>query len=69
MTKYYASLKHIDNNRKITRETDYAFWHQLQTGLLLALKEKGYLNEMQYNQAQEKLNKQYREPKNRGGGG
>ncbi len=61
MGKQFASLEHIENNRKITKETDYEFLHQLQTGLLLALKEQGRLTEMQYRHAKEKLDKQRRE--------
>ncbi len=58
MAKQFASLKRIDNNRKITEETDEAFLHRLQTGLLLALKEQGRLNEMQYRYAQRLLDQQ-----------
>lgn len=61
MAKGYASLKAIDNDRKITKETDDEFLHQLQSGLLLALKERGHLNEMQYRHAQERLNQQRRD--------
>lgn len=61
MAKRYASLEAIENDRKITRETDEAFLHQLQSGLLLALKEQGRLNEMQYRHAQDRLNQQRRE--------
>lgn len=61
MAKRFASLEAIQNNRKITKETDYEFLHQLQSGLLLALKERGCINEMQYRHAQERLNQQRRE--------
>lgn len=61
MAKQYASLKHIENNRRITRMSDDRFLHQLQTGLLLALKEQGILNEVQYRHAQDRLNRQNRE--------
>ncbi len=61
MAKKFASLEHIENDRKITKETNYEFLHHLQTGLLLALKEQGRLNEIQYRHAQEKLNQQRRE--------
>lgn len=61
MAKQYASLEAIENDRKITKEADYEFLHQLQSGLLLALKERGRLNEMQYRHAQDRLNQQRRE--------
>ncbi len=61
MAKQFASLERIENDRKITKETDYEFLHHLQTGLLLALKEQGRLNEIQYRHAQEKLNQQLRD--------
>ena len=40
--------------------TDIAFLHLLQQGLLLALKEQGYLNELQYCYAEAKLDTQIR---------
>ena len=58
MAKQYASLEAIENNHKITKDTDYEFLHHLQSGLLLALKERGRLNGMQYRCAQERLNQQ-----------
>ena len=61
MAKQYASLEAIENDRKITKETDNEFLHQLQSGLLLALKERGRLNEMQYRHAQDRLNQQRRD--------
>ena len=61
MAKQYASLEAIENDRKITKETDYEFLYQIQSGLLLALKEQGRLNEMQYRYAQDRLNQQCRE--------
>lgn len=61
MAKQYASLEKIEHNRKITRELDEPFLHRLQSGLLLALKEQGRLNEMQYRHAQERLDRQHRE--------
>ncbi|MBM6926447.1 hypothetical protein [Pseudoflavonifractor phocaeensis] len=60
MTKPYASLEQIEHNHKITQETDHAFLYLLQGGLLLALKEQGRLNEMQYRQAQDCLDQQHR---------
>lgn len=61
MAKQYASLESIENDRKITKEADYDFLHQLQSGLLLALKERGRINEMQYCHAQNRLNRQHQE--------
>lgn len=60
MAKQYASLEAIEHDRRITKETDEEFLYQLQTGLLLALKERGRLNEMQYRHAQDRLNQQRR---------
>ncbi|MDR3766785.1 MAG: hypothetical protein Q3Y08_07100 [Butyricicoccus sp.] len=58
MAKQYSSLEYIDNNRKITEETDYEFLYRLQSGLLLALKDNGRLSEPQYHHAQEQLDQQ-----------
>lgn len=58
MARQYASLEQIENNRKITRETDGPFLYRLQSGLLLALKEQGRLSEIQYRHAQEHLERQ-----------
>ena len=61
MTKRkFAQLQRIDNDHKITEEADSAFLHALQNSLLLALKEQGRLNEMQYRDAAERLNAQQR---------
>lgn len=61
MARQYASLEQIEHNHKITQETDHAFLYRLQGGLLLALKEQGRLNEMQYCHAQDRLDRQHRE--------
>lgn len=61
MARQYASLERIEHNHKITRETDHAFLYRLQGGLLLALKEQGRLNEMQYRQARDRLDRQHRD--------
>ena len=58
--KKFAALQQIDNGRKITPDSDYEFLYQLQTALLLALRERGTLNAMQYRQAEEKLKQQRR---------
>ena len=61
MARQYASLEWIEHNRRITRDTDHAFLYRLQGGLLLALKEQGRLNEMQYRQARDRLDRQHRD--------
>ena len=47
-------LQHIDHDRPVTKEEDGIFLRALKRALLLALKERGLLNEMQYRQALEK---------------
>ena len=59
--KQYAALQRIENDHKITRETDREFWYNLENALLLALLEDGTLTQMQYRQASEKLKRQRRE--------
>lgn len=61
MKKQYASLVRIEYDHPITGATDAQFLHRLQSGLLLALMERGRLGEMQYRSAQERLNRQQRE--------
>ena len=61
MARRYASLEKIEHNRRITKEQDALFLHRLQSGLLLALKEQGQLNEMQYRHAQDRLDRQHLE--------
>lgn len=55
-----AKLVYISENREITKETDPEFWFQFQRSILLALKDKGALNEVQYRYAEEKLKIQLR---------
>lgn len=59
--KQFSALQRIDNDRKITRETDRDFLYNLENALLLALLENGTLTQMQYRQASEKLRRQRRE--------
>lgn len=59
--KRFAVLQRIDNDRKITRETDHEFLFNLENALLLALLEDGTLTQMQYRQASEKLKRLRRE--------
>ena len=53
-----ARLLDIENDREITKETDSQFLFEYQRAVLLTLKDKGVLNEMQYRYAEEKLKKQ-----------
>ena len=53
-------LQSIENNEPITKETHYDFLYHLQCALLLALREQGRLNAMQYRHAEEKLKQQRR---------
>lgn len=61
MSREFASLEQIDNDHKITGDTDERFLYRLQSGLLLALKEQGRLSQAQYQYAQEQLDRQRRE--------
>ena len=56
-----ARLVKIENDREITRENDSRFLFEYQRAILLELKDKGILNEMQYRYAEEKLKKQLRQ--------
>ena len=53
-----AVLQKISNDRKITPELDSEFLFEYQKSLLLALKELGTLDEMQYRYAEQKLKTQ-----------
>lgn len=53
-----AKLHSIENDRRITRETDGEFLYEYQKALLLSLAESGRLTEMQYRYAEEKLRQQ-----------
>jgi len=61
MKRQFAELRSIDNNEPITPENHYEFLFCLQRSLLLALRELGRLNEMQYRHAEERLKQQRRE--------
>ena len=54
-------LLDIENDREITKETDSQFLFEYQRALLLTLKDKGVLNEMQYQYAEEKLKRQLKQ--------
>ena len=51
-------LERIEDDRRITRETDGEFLYEYQKALLLALMESGRLTETQYRYAEEKLRQQ-----------
>ena len=53
-----ARLVVTENDRGITKESDSQFLFEYQRSILLELKDKGILNEMQYRYAEEKLKKQ-----------
>lgn len=57
MTKKYAVLDRIDHNDPITPESHADFLCQLQSALLLALREQGMLSPMQHRRAEERLRK------------
>ena len=61
MERKTVTLKQIDHDHRITRETDSDFLYTLESALLLALKERGQLNEMQYRHAGQQLKIQRRE--------
>ena len=54
-----ARLAGIDQDRTITKETDPEFWFQYQRAILLALKDDGILNEIQYRYAEDRLKDQF----------
>lgn len=56
-----ARLLDIENDREITKETDSQFLFEYQRSVLLTLKDKGVLNEMQYQYAEEKLKRQWKQ--------
>ena len=56
-----AVLQYVENNRMINEEQDTDFLNLLQNSILLALKEAGLLNEMQYRYAEDKLKAQRRD--------
>ena len=58
MAKQFAVLQYIDNNEGITPENHYEFLYHLQSAILLALREQGKLNTIQYRHAEEKLKQQ-----------
>lgn len=57
--KEQAVLVQIEHNREITKETDPKFYFEYQRAILLFLKEKGILNEMQCRYGEKKLDNQF----------
>lgn len=55
-----ATLIKIENERMIRKDTDFEFLYSLQCGMLLALKDQGRLNEIQFRNAEMKLRQQQR---------
>ena len=53
-----AVMQSVENGRRITKERDQEFLYAFQRAVLLALKEAGRLNEMQYRYAEEELKAQ-----------
>lgn len=56
-----ARLLGVENDREITKETDSQFLFEYQRAILLELKDRGVLNEIQYRYAEEKLKKQLKQ--------
>lgn len=53
-----AKLINVEDNQTITRDAYVDFFHELQRGVLLSLKEESKLTEMQYLNAEEILKEQ-----------
>ena len=58
--KEHAILQTIENDRKITMESDRDFLFEYQKAMLLALKEHGTLDDVQYKYAEQLLKEQFR---------
>lgn len=56
-----ARLLDIENDREITKETDSQFLFEYQRAILLTLRDRGVLNETQYQYAEENLKKQLKQ--------
>ena len=61
MAGRFAQLKNIIGTDEITKEFHYEFLFHLEGAILLALREQGRLNPMQYRHAEEKLKQQRRD--------
>ena len=53
-----ARLVRIENDREVTKENDGRFLFEYQRAILLELRDRRVLNEIQYRYAEEKLRKQ-----------
>ena len=58
MAMRFSKLINIRGDREIRKDGDYDCWYSLEQGLLLALRESGTLNAMQYRLAEEALREQ-----------
>lgn len=58
MMRRKVLLLQIENDREISPETDEKFFGALLRGLLLSLKEDGFMNEAQLRRAEEKIRTQ-----------
>ena len=58
MALKFSKLLKIEGDREIRKDTDYDCWYHLEQGLLLALRESGTLNAMQYRMTEEALREQ-----------
>ena len=58
MMRRKVLLLQNENDREISPETDEEFFDALWRGLLLALKEDGFMNEAQLRRAEEKIRTQ-----------
>ena len=58
MKKKFATIQRINWQETLTPENNEAFFDHLQNALLLALRERGRLDVMEYRCAEEKLRRQ-----------
>ena len=58
MALKFAKLTNIVGDREVRKDANFDSWYYLEQGLLLALKESGTLNAMQYRMAEEALREQ-----------
>ena len=58
MKKKFTAIQRVDWQETLTPENNEAFFDHLQRALLLALRERGRLDVMEYRCAEEKLRRQ-----------
>ena len=58
MALKFSQLMKIEGDSEIQKDADYDCWYFLEQGLLIALKESGTLNTVQYRMAEEALREQ-----------